>query len=362
MGSRISLQGAFLGYEGRPMLHNLNVDIPLRRLTMVVGSVSTGKSTLLHGLLGEVDLLSGTLSKPDLRVAYCSQDAALFSGSIRSSILFATPYDPERYHRALSAAALDADLALFHDGNRHPVSNLSGGQKHRVGIARALYTDADLVLLDDVFSAVDRETEAHVFGALFDQPGGMLIGKTCILVTNAVRHLAAADYIVHLGDGTVIEQGPPGELAGCGGPTDALIATGTEEVVRQKVDSSAPAVPRALQTAHATMDSVDDEARETRIGGVWSSYVAHARAAGRPFAILVIVLCPICNVSYYASFLLAVRAWTTGTPSEVNSRLAAWSAGFSALTAAYLAISASVCVSLAESPGLRGFHEIQLLP
>jgi ABC-type Mn2+/Zn2+ transport system ATPase subunit len=135
---------------------------------MIVGPVGGGKSTLLHAAPGDVSLTSGTLHVPATgSTAYCAQDAWLRAESIRSAIVFVSPYDPAWYAHVLRALALDRDLAGLKDGDGTPTGHLSGGQRQRVALARAVYSHAERYVLDDVFSALDANTEEAVWGMLY---------------------------------------------------------------------------------------------------------------------------------------------------------------------------------------------------
>ena len=127
----------------------------------VIGQVGSGKTTLLNAILGELPVLSGR-SVVDGRIAYASQEYWIITGSIRQNILCGAEMDPERYHRVIQAAALEQDFARLPQGDSSIIGeggvSLSGGQKARVNLARALYIDADIYLLDDPFSEVDAHT------------------------------------------------------------------------------------------------------------------------------------------------------------------------------------------------------------
>lgn len=162
---------------------------------------------------------SGTLG-------YCQQNAWIQNLSVRENILFRSPFDEDRYWRAVKAAALLSDLELFADGDMTEIGergvNLSGGQKSRLNIARALYSDADIILLDDPLSAVD----AHVGLHLFEQAILSLkaSGKTVVLVTHALHMLSKqVDYIYSIDNGKFVEQGTYNELMRANGAFKKLV-------------------------------------------------------------------------------------------------------------------------------------------
>eukprot|EP00939_MAST-03C_sp_MAST-3C-sp1_P002690 g2690.t1 len=178
----------------KPALRNVNLTIPSGELLVVLGKVGSGKSTLLSAMLNEVALGEKSVVEISGKVAYCAQQPWIQNLNLRKNILFGLPFDAERYARAVSAASLWHDFSELSDGDRTEIGErgltLSGGQKARVALARAVYANADITILDDIFSAVDPHVatelaEKCVLGALKD--------KTRILVTHAVGLLQRLD-------------------------------------------------------------------------------------------------------------------------------------------------------------------------
>ncbi|KAH9481477.1 Multidrug resistance protein fer6 [Psilocybe cubensis] len=195
-------------------VEDIDMHVPRGSLVAVVGRVGSGKSSLLLGLIGEMRKVSGTVAFGG-RVAYCPQTAWIQNASVRDNIIFGQPFNEERYWKVIEQASLLHDLQLLADGDLTEIGekgvNLSGGQKQRINVARALYYDADVVIMDDPLSAVD----AHVGKALFhDAILGALRneGKTVIFVTHALHFLSQCDYIYTLRDGRVAEKGTYEEL------------------------------------------------------------------------------------------------------------------------------------------------------
>ncbi|KAI9203555.1 P-loop containing nucleoside triphosphate hydrolase protein [Polychytrium aggregatum] len=183
----------------RFVLKNLNIEFPLGKLTVVCGPTGCGKSSMLLALLGD---------SPH-QVAYVAQTAWLFNGSIRDNICFGRPYDRQRYAQVIFACALVRDLQQLEDGDMTEIGekgiNLSGGQKQRVSLARAAYSRASVVLMDDPLSAVDAPTARHIFQHCVL---GFLQGRTRILVSHAVSLTAhRADKIVVMKGGEVVADG-----------------------------------------------------------------------------------------------------------------------------------------------------------
>lgn len=211
----VVIKNGKLGWEADKFaLRNINTRVSKSSLTIVVGPVGSGKSTLCKALLGENPFSEGSviLSTRFPRIGFCDQTVFLSNGSIRDNIVGFSPFNNERYAEVIEATALGFDFDTLPQGDRTNVGSdgitLSGGQKQRVSLARALYLQSDLLVLDDIFSGLDADTEEQVFRQVFG-PNGLLRRRrsTVLLCTHSIRHLPAADYIIALGDGTVIEQG-----------------------------------------------------------------------------------------------------------------------------------------------------------
>ncbi|XP_015127765.1 multidrug resistance-associated protein 4 [Diachasma alloeum] len=188
-------------------LCDINITIKSGTLTAVVGPVGAGKSSLLQLILGELHSTHGHVTVGG-SVSYASQEPWLFAGSVRNNILFGQPYDEARYRQVVRACALTKDFIQLPQGDRTLVgergTSLSGGQRARINLARAVYQKADIYLFDDPLSAVD----AHVGRSLFEECFmEYLADKTRILVTHQVQHLKDIDFIVMLNHGVVEKQG-----------------------------------------------------------------------------------------------------------------------------------------------------------
>ncbi|CAB3237262.1 unnamed protein product [Arctia plantaginis] len=174
----------------------------------IAGLVGSGKSSLLQVILGELTPSQGTVSLGDARVSYASQEPWLFVASVKENILFGLPYDRVRYKKVVSACALVRDFEQLPAGDSTLVGergiSLSGGQRARIGLARACYRQADIYLLDDPLSAVDTHVGKHL---VTECVLGLLRHSTRILVTHQLHHLKAADKIIILRNGEMETQG-----------------------------------------------------------------------------------------------------------------------------------------------------------
>ncbi|KAF9258418.1 hypothetical protein L218DRAFT_964491 [Marasmius fiardii PR-910] len=212
-------------------LRDISVIFPDGKLTVVTGPTASGKTSLLLAVLGEMTLLSGklVLNKNHHRlvqlpgaegtyletISYASQAPWLRNQTIKENILFGYPYDPKRYREVVKACALVPDFNVLEDGDQTEIGaggvSLSGGQKARVALARAIYARTKYVLLDDPLSAVDSHTARYLFEKLLCGP--LLRGRTVVLVTHHVDLvLPGAHYFVHMLDGRIDIQGTVEEL------------------------------------------------------------------------------------------------------------------------------------------------------
>jgi len=202
------------GKTGIPVLKNLNIKIPEGALVAVVGQVGSGKSSVLSAILGEMEKLTGVVQRKG-SVAYVAQQAWIQNCILQENILFGSIMQKQFYQQVLEACALLPDLEQLPNGDQTEIGergvNISGGQKHRVSLARAVYSGADIYLLDDPFAAVD----VHVGKQLFEKvigSSGILKNKTRILVTHDLTLLPQMDLIVVMESGRVAHMGTYQEL------------------------------------------------------------------------------------------------------------------------------------------------------
>ncbi|CAG8708099.1 13423_t:CDS:2, partial [Cetraspora pellucida] len=197
------------------VLRNINLKFPIGVLSIVCGHKYSGKTLLLLSLLRETSLLCGTIHFPKTKVAYVPQQPWLENSTIRENILFGTNFEEERYWNIVDACGLlkdfenmeQADFTEYDDKNLA----LRDEQKARITLARALYSDAQILLLDDFLSIMDSTTARQIIDNCIKSP--FIAGRTVIIVTYYVRDLLdISDYIVILGGGTVIAKGTPGQM------------------------------------------------------------------------------------------------------------------------------------------------------
>ncbi|KAJ2497314.1 hypothetical protein GGH96_005197 [Coemansia sp. RSA 1972] len=192
-----------------PTLHDVSIQCKRDELVAVIGRVGAGKSSLVSAILGDMIKCDGSVRIRG-SIAYVPQQAWILNATLRDNILFGSQLDQEFYDRVVDACALRPDLDMLPAGDMTEIGekgiNLSGGQKARVSLARAVYARADVYLLDDPLAAVDAHVGKHIFTHVLG-PQGMLKTRARILVTNAVQYLSNVANIVMLKDGAVVDQG-----------------------------------------------------------------------------------------------------------------------------------------------------------
>ncbi|XP_065858705.1 ABC transporter C family member 10-like [Euphorbia lathyris] len=198
--------------SAKPSLRNINLVVHEGEKVAVCGEVGSGKSTLLAAVLGEVPKITGTVHVHG-KIAYVPQVAWIQTGTIQENILFGSELDQVRYHEVIKRCSLVKDLEMLPFGDLTQIGekgvNLSGGQKQRIQLARALYQDSDVYLLDDPFSAVDAHTATFLFN---EYVIGALSGKTVLLVTHQVDFLPAFNSILLMSGGEIIREATYDEL------------------------------------------------------------------------------------------------------------------------------------------------------
>ncbi|XP_068177281.1 ATP-binding cassette sub-family C member 10 isoform X2 [Antennarius striatus] len=201
--------------KGSLLLHNLNLHIAKGSLVVVVGKVGCGKSSLLAALSGELNRLSGVVYVADREAGFglVSQEPWIQHASVRDNILFGKDLDLEFYQAVIEACALSDDLKVLPHGDMTEVGEngltLSGGQKTRLTLARAVYMHKDIYLLDDPLAAVDADVAEHLMKKCILE---LLGGKTRILCTHRIEFVHKADMVVFVNNGTIIKTGTPAEI------------------------------------------------------------------------------------------------------------------------------------------------------
>lgn len=278
-------------------LENINLTVIPGRLVGVIGPVGAGKSSLLQAILRELPLSEGKITVHGV-VSYASQEPWLFAGSVQQNILFGSAMDNERYKKVIQVCALKTDLKQFPYGDKTVVGergvSLSGGQRARINLARAVYKQADIYLLDDPLSAVDTHVGRHLFRKCIKD---YLREKTCILITHQIQYLSGVDQIILMDKGNVLTEGSYQELQKSnldftrmlGSPaTETTIASCNENISKNTSNNNHRIVYSRQVSIQSTASSIGDiqfsesqeqpvEESETRASGnipksVYSSY------------------------------------------------------------------------------------------
>ncbi|XP_037398588.1 ATP-binding cassette sub-family C member 9 isoform X7 [Pygocentrus nattereri] len=205
--------GYFTWGSNMSTLSDINIRIPTGQLTMIVGQVGCGKSSLLLAMLGEMQTHSGKVywsNKNRYSVAYAAQKSWLLNATVEDNITFGSPFNKQRYKAVIDACSLQPDIDLLPFGDQTEIGergiNLSGGQRQRICVARALYQNTNIVFLDDPFSALDIHLSDHLM-----QEGILKFlqddKRTVVLVTHKLQYLIHADWIIAMKDGSVLREG-----------------------------------------------------------------------------------------------------------------------------------------------------------
>uniref|UniRef100_A0A669CX35 ATP-binding cassette sub-family C member 5 n=1 Tax=Oreochromis niloticus TaxID=8128 RepID=A0A669CX35_ORENI len=209
--------------ESSPALKNISFTLPKGNLLGVCGNVGSGKTSLISSILEQMHLLQGSITA-DGTFAYVSQQAWIFHGTVRENILMGEPFDQTKYDRVVDVCSLRADLKILPFGDQTEIGerglNLSGGQKQRISLARAVYSNKDIFLLDDPLSAVDAHVGKHIFEECIKKE---LQGKSVVLVTHQLQYLEFCDDILVLEDGEIREAGNHETLMNASGRYAQLI-------------------------------------------------------------------------------------------------------------------------------------------
>ncbi|KAG2203106.1 hypothetical protein INT47_004913 [Mucor saturninus] len=277
------------------ILKDLDVVFPNNELSLICGSTGSGKTLLMLSLLGETEIKEGAVSCPrsaslsslddttaitsirppedapivpedwilPYAVAYVSQTAWLQNASIKDNILFGLPYLQNRYKATLTACALDKDLSYLEDGDTTEIGEkgvtLSGGQKARVALARAVYSRAQNVMMDDVLSAVDAHTAKHLFKKCLQSP--LMSGRTQILITHHVNLcIQGAAHVVFIKDGRMELSGSPAELKK-NDQLSMIFEENVQEGEYEEQEDESPVIAEIQKTNDKPKTLVQDEGR-----------------------------------------------------------------------------------------------------
>ncbi|ETI25244.1 hypothetical protein G647_04618 [Cladophialophora carrionii CBS 160.54] len=297
-GDALMLKNCSFGWKevSPPVVHDVDLALRAGSMTMIIGPVGCGKSTLLKGILSETPLSRGFVYLRNQSIAFADQEPWIQNGTIRDAIRgpdtrgILHDNDPW-YEEVVNCCGLAEDIALFPKGDKTVIGSkgisLSGGQKQRLALARAVYSKAEILILDDVFSGLDNDTEELIFRRLFGRSGPLKrLKTTVILVTHAVHRLPYADVIVSLdSNGRVTEQGSYANLIDQDGYVHSLevqFKREPERVIEEGTGHEAEAAKggKELPTTDTVREDrglTDDTMRRT---GEWATYKHWLKSCG----------------------------------------------------------------------------------
>ncbi|KAJ7215431.1 P-loop containing nucleoside triphosphate hydrolase protein [Mycena pura] len=325
--AEVSMTGCTFAWDDKThVLRDITLELAPRELHMVVGPVASGKSSLLMSILEETRLVEGKVKVKARKVALAGQTAFIYPGTFRANILLDSAYEEVFYDQVIHACGLRQDIEALPRRDMTKLSDkgstLSGGQRQRLALARAVYARADLILLDDVFSALDGETEAHVFASLFG-PDGMLKGKTTVLITHGIHHLPSADKVIVMDVGTISHFGSLDEVRAAGA-TFALASFSGEAENGQVADKE--------NATAATVVEDDEEEEELNWAieqvSTLDPYEFYSKCTGvaRSFSLIGLI-------TLGSGFGIFVMAYPSLIATAPSNQLGLWVAGYGAVVA-----------------------------
>ncbi|CAL9753208.1 unnamed protein product [Musa acuminata subsp. burmannicoides] len=252
-----------------PTLENIQLKVHRGMKVAICGTVGSGKSSLLSCILGELPKMGGKVKISGSK-AYVSQSPWIISGNVRENIIFGNPFDSEKYEKTVEVCALKKDFELFPNGDLTEIGergiNMSGGQKQRIQIARAVYQDADIYLLDDPFSALDAHTGTQLFKECLM---GTLRDKTILYVTHQVEFLPVADLILVMQNGKIDQAGAFDELLRQNTGFEVLVGAHSDALELILNTEASSKLPRDaeinLLQASSSHDSIEEKKSSRRL-------------------------------------------------------------------------------------------------
>ncbi|KAF2223913.1 P-loop containing nucleoside triphosphate hydrolase protein [Elsinoe ampelina] len=324
----IDVRNATFTWEGSssPTLHNITASIPSRDLTMVVGPVASGKSTLLKAFLGEVRKTTGEMTVHASGLSWCEQTPWLQNQSIKSNICTFADFDSEWYHAVVNACDLQRDFDGLTNGDETMIGSkgtaLSGGQKQRIALARAVYARRQLNILDDVLSQLDAATQKLVFSRLLSEGGLLRRGDTSvILATHAAVHLLPnADHVIVLSSsGTVLGQGTYTNLqqAGILDHSDFHNSAPSPDGIdsTNSVTKDTPASTDAVKAPDSAQKITSDQRRLTGDMSIYKYYFSKLDNS-----IVIIFLILQIAYAFFSTFPYIWLKWWTDTNQQQEAR------------------------------------------
>lgn len=287
------------------ILDKIYLSIKAGSKVAICGPVGCGKSSLLSGIIGEMPQISGIMHRYG-SIAYCSQQPWILTDTVEGNIIFNQKLDEKKLQGILSAVGLDTDLKQFPNGRMTGIGekgiNLSGGQKARVALARALYSESDIYLLDDPISALDAHVGHMVFETVIKK---YLKDKTVLLVTHQLQLLPEMDFVVVMENGKIVEQGTFNDLMARKSVLFGLMKNyqvGQKTTIEKKDEAKDGPVKNDGKSSDIIV--AEDQERGAVNAKVFWSYIT---SCGGWFYIIPLVLAAVCN----SGTQLTTNLWLT---------------------------------------------------
>ncbi|XP_058044806.1 ATP-binding cassette sub-family C member 5 isoform X4 [Ahaetulla prasina] len=344
------------------VLYNVDLEIEKGKLVGICGSVGSGKTSLISAILGQMTLLEGSIAV-DGNFAYVAQQAWILNSTLRDNILFGKEFEEERYNMVLNDCCLRPDLAILPNGDLTEIgdrgANLSGGQRQRISLARALYSDKSIFILDDPLSALDAHVGNHIFNSAIRKH---LKSKTVLFITHQLQYLVDCDEVIFMKEGCITERGSHEDLMNLNGDYAAIfnsLQLGETPHIEVNLKKTANTSLKKLPEKGNKTSSVKKEKvvkkeevqlmqmEEKGKGSVpWSVYWVYIQAAGGPVAFLTIMILFILNV---------------GSTAFSNWWLSYWIKEGSGNTTLLLGNETIVSDSMKDNPHMRYYAGIYAL-
>jgi ATP-binding cassette, subfamily C (CFTR/MRP), member 4 len=334
----------------KPTLADINLKLKRGSLTAMIGKIGSGKTSLLLSLAGEIPYYEGSLRYAG-RMAYVEQEPMIFSSTLRENILFGNPYEPEFYQQVIEGCCLIDDIKLLSAGDLTEIGekgiNLSGGQKARVSLARAVYSKSDIYLLDDPLSAVDAKVAKKLFENAIQ---GLLKNKTVILSTHQVHFIKALERIIVMDDGKVIGDGSYAELKNQNLDVEKIFVesknvrkhSNVAEVVNENNVTGVSMLTDGEEVEEEQKEMIEDngklfQAEDTKSGLVTRQvYFGYLKSIFNPCTAIIFTLCMLSFELVNLAYNRLIGYWATGSIDENHSLMITGILAIGAMITAFL--------------------------
>ncbi|KAJ3256052.1 hypothetical protein HK103_005735 [Boothiomyces macroporosus] len=304
--------------SSQDILQNINLELRQGTITAVCGQVASGKSSLIQAILGEMVCTSGDFAVANKSIAYVGQKAWILSGSIKENILFGREYNEKWFREVVHACALERDFQLFPFGEHTVVGErgvtLSGGQRARIDLARAVYSNADIYLLDDPLSAVDTKVGRHLFEKCLT---GILKSKCVLFVTHQLQFISACDYVVLLESGKILV----GDTYSHAVNTNQEFASLMQQMDKKKKDDDHIEVQeeKVVEKTEEGVKTKEITTETAATGSVsLSVYYKYFRSGSGILSVLAFFICMFLGQIFFISTDFWLSNWASKSPDVQN--------------------------------------------